>query len=131
MPKLMLFIFFLVVFTTNLPNASEKELEDYTQEQKAKNLFNIVRCPVCDGQSIKESDLEISKILRQKIRQLLKDNKSEDEIIAFLKDNYGSHIIFDPEKQNNTLLLRYLPLIAFVMSLFLFQKKITCKQKKS
>lgn len=75
---------------------AESLLQNEVQEKKAQELFAKIRCPVCEGQSIRDSNAEIAILLREFIRQEIFNGKPESEIIATLKDNYGGNISFEP-----------------------------------
>jgi len=103
--KITLIIFFIINF--NLLNAEEKDL----QNKISKNL----RCLICQGQSVYDSDSEFANSLKIAIKQKLKDGQSEKQIYDYLKDKYGEWILYDPEFNKNTYFLWLLPLFLFLI----------------
>ena len=112
-----LIIFFL--FFLNLSFAEEKNL----QNEITKNL----RCLICQGQSVYDSDSEFANSLKLVVDKKLKEGLSEDQIYKYFKDKYGEWILYDPEINKNTLLLWVLPLILFVFGSLLIFKKVSIK----
>ena len=114
------FIVILIIFNFNLAHANTKSLN----EKITKNL----RCLVCQGQSVYDSDSEFAISLRVLINKKLNQGSSEKEIYDYLKDKYGDWILYDPEFGKNTYFLWLLPLLMFllggaiILKLFIFKK---------
>lgn len=92
----------------------------FAQPQKSIDFLKTIRCLVCDGQSIYDSETVFSQNLREQIMLKFEDGKSENEIIIELVSIYGEDIAFMPKK--NRYVLWYLPFI-FLFSIFLFIRK--------
>ena len=101
-----LLIIFLIINLNSL-NAEDKNL----QTKITKNL----RCLICQGQSVYDSDSEFANSLKIVVEQKLNEGLNEQQIYYFLKDRYGEWILFDPEFNKNTFFLWLLPLFMFVM----------------
>ena len=79
---------------------------DIVDENKIhKNL----RCLVCQGQSISDSNSEFAITLKMVVRDLLDQGKSEKEIYNFLSDKYGDWILYKPKLNFGNFLLWFLP----------------------
>tara|TARA_B100000674_G_C37699372_1_gene849806 strand:- start:555 stop:845 length:291 start_codon:yes stop_codon:yes gene_type:complete len=76
-----------------------------------KNL----RCLICQGQSVYDSDSEFANSLRIVIDQKLNEGLSEKQIYQYLKEKYGEWILYDPEFKKNTYFLWLLPILIFVI----------------
>ena len=64
--------------------------------------------------------------MRREIRQKIKENKSDEEIIQFLVDRYGDFVLYNPPMKPTTLLLWFGPILLFVIgfiSLLTFLKR--------
>ncbi|MBU3914571.1 cytochrome c-type biogenesis protein CcmH, partial [bacterium] len=68
-----------------------------------------LRCPTCQSQSVKESEAGLSLNMKIKIREMLKEGKSRDEILQFFQERYGEWILRSPQKRGFNLLLWLLP----------------------
>jgi len=102
--------------------SAEEPLPDKNLEARAVELFTIVKCPVCEGQSIKDSGADLAVAMRKHIRTEIANGLNNDEIMAGLKSSYGSEISFMPEFSPNTFLLWLLPLGILIIGLRLVVK---------
>ena len=118
---------FLIQFLSNIPYAVEPDeiLDDKKLELRARNISKNIRCMVCQNQSIDESNAPLAKDLRILIRNKIKDGKNDEEIYNFLTNRYGDFILLKPPFKINTVLLWFLPLIFFIIGVYviLFHNK--------
>ena len=68
----------------------------FAEETRAINLFKEVRCLVCQGQTIHESNAEIAEDLKTLIREKIVEGKTDKEIKSFLVEKYGDWILMTP-----------------------------------
>lgn len=87
------------------------QLPDPRQEAKAKALMETLRCLVCQGQSIADSDAEMAGDMRALVRQKIAAGESPDAIRAWLVDRYGKWVSYDPPLDVLTAPLWILPLL--------------------
>jgi cytochrome c-type biogenesis protein CcmH len=85
-------------------------LSDPVLEARAKALQKELRCLVCQGQSIDESNAPLAADLRRLIRQDIKAGQSDDEIKNFLVARYGAFVLMKPPVRRDTFLLWFGPL---------------------
>ncbi|MDQ2067993.1 cytochrome c-type biogenesis protein CcmH [Xinfangfangia sp. CPCC 101601] len=83
----------------------DEVLDDPVLETRARAISRSVRCPVCQGESIDDSDARISRDLRLIIRERLLAGDSDSEILDFLVARYGEFVLFDPPKSGTNLIL--------------------------
>ena len=103
--KVLLVIFFF--FSLSSVNAdNQDEINKIT-----KNL----RCLVCQGQSVYDSDSEFAISLKTLVEQKLNEGLSEYQIYNYLKIKYGEWILYDPELNKNTIVLWLLPILIFLI----------------
>tara|TARA_B100000282_G_scaffold193175_1_gene140940 strand:+ start:84 stop:446 length:363 start_codon:yes stop_codon:yes gene_type:complete len=95
-----------IIFNFNFLNADEIK----TENKIAKNL----RCLICQGQSVYDSDSEFAISLKLLIKDKIKEGMSEKQIYSFLKQKYGEWILYDPIFNKNTYFLWLLPLLLFL-----------------
>ena len=91
---------------TNLSYAENKDL----QIKITKNL----RCLICQGQSVYDSDSEFATSLKLVIKNKIQQGMSEEQIYSFLKTKYGEWILYDPVFNRNTYFLWLLPILIFL-----------------
>ena len=65
-----------------------------------KKLISELRCMVCQNQNLEESEAPLAVDLKNKIKLMLREGKSEDEIKKFLVDRYSSFILYEPPFTN-------------------------------
>lgn len=101
--KRLLFIALLVAATplradSDLPPAywANRHLPDARQEARAQALMEEIRCLVCQGQSIADSDAELASDMRDLVRRRIAAGESPGEIRGWLVDRYGSWISYRP-----------------------------------
>ena len=91
------------------PSTYVAPLADPALEARAKALQRELRCLVCQGQSIDESNADLATDLRRLIRQQLQAGQSEDDIKNFLVARYGVFILMKPPVQQDTFFLWFGP----------------------
>lgn len=106
--KLFKFLFIIVCLSSF--SISSVKSED-TQSKITKNL----RCLVCQGQSVYDSDSEFANSVKILVDRKLNDGLSEEQIYLYLKDKYGEWILYDPEFKKNTYFLWLMPILMFVI----------------
>jgi len=111
----------LMQFSSNNSYAVEPDeiLKDQEQEFRARKISKNIRCMVCQNQSIDESNAPLAKDLRILIRNKINDGNQDDEIYIFLTDRYGDFILLKPPFKLSTLALWFLPLIFFIVGVFI------------
>ena len=115
--KIVLTILF-ISFNLNLGST-----EPIDESKIHKNL----RCLVCQGQSIADSNSDFAITLKMVVKDLIKNGKSEDEIYDFLSEKYGDWILYNPKLNAGNLLLWSLPYLVLVFGgviiVFLIRKR--------
>jgi cytochrome c-type biogenesis protein CcmH len=86
-------------------------MADTTQEDTARAIFHELRCVVCEGQSIAESNATLATQMRMHVREMLAEGKNKDEILASFRQSYGDSILLTPPLMAKTVLLWLAPLL--------------------
>ncbi|HEX7930041.1 MAG TPA: cytochrome c-type biogenesis protein [Sphingomicrobium sp.] len=83
---------------SNLPPSywAYRQLPDTKQEAKAQALMQEIRCLVCQGQSIADSDAELAGDMRDLVRRRIAAGEKPDHIRAWLIERYGDWISYRP-----------------------------------
>ncbi len=119
MIKKLLKLFYLLFFF-NLIISSNVTAENSKVDEISKNL----RCLICQGQSVYDSNSEFALSVKTLILQKLNTGSSENDIYNFLKSKYGDWIVYEPEINKYTLLLWLLPLFLFIFGGLLIIRKL-------
>jgi len=106
----------LFLSSENFNKVSANELEDASV--RIIKLSDQLRCPTCQGLSVKDSDAGFSKIFKEKIIELIKNGRSDEEIINYFVKRYGEWILRSPTKKGFNLILWTLPGIGIIIGLF-------------
>ncbi len=67
-----------------------------TLEERAYALDRQLMCPVCDGQTVDQSNAQVSLDMKEVIREKLKAGESEDEILDYFSARYGDAVLASP-----------------------------------
>ena len=92
--------------------------QEKTLDDQANEISNSLLCPVCQGQSVAESNSNLANDMRQMIRKKLQEGQTKDEIVAYFVDTYGETILGAPPAKGVNWLLWILPGLAIVVGLF-------------
>ena len=117
-------ILFLLFFTfLNLNNV-------FGENAKVDEISKNLRCLICQGQSVYDSQSEFALSVKILISNKLEAGSSEKDIYDFLKSKYGDWIVYEPEFNNYTLVLWILPLFLFIFGGFLIARKVIINRKE-
>jgi len=104
-----------------------KQLPDARQEAQAKALMETLRCLVCQGQSIADSDAEMAGDMRALVRQRIEAGEKPEQIRQWLIERYGNWVSYKPPVEPVTWPLWAAPILLVAAGLFLargrFRKK--------
>jgi cytochrome c-type biogenesis protein CcmH len=91
------------------------QLTDARQEQQARALMETIRCLVCQGQSIADSDAEMAGDMRSLIRERIQKGERPEAIRTWLIQRYGDWVTYEPPLSLTTVFLWGLPLLLLMM----------------
>ena len=118
-------IFFLI--TINLKSIA---ISSTSFEEQTINITKNLRCLICQGQTIHESNSDFAESMKKYIKNELENGKTKDEIFSSLVQKYGQWIAYDPGISKNTLILWTLPLLLFLIGGAIIVKNILKKNEK-
>ena len=102
---------------SNLPPAhyANTQIADPAKEADARRLMETLRCLVCQGQSIADSDAEMAGDMRALVRQRIVAGETPGEVRRWLIQRYGDYVTYDPPLSPMTAPLWLAPLILLVV----------------
>jgi cytochrome c-type biogenesis protein CcmH len=111
---------------SNLPPAywSNRQLPDARQEAQAESLMEQLRCLVCQGQSIADSDAELAGDMRDLVRRRIAAGQQPAEIRAWLIQRYGTWISYKPTDEPAAWPLWLAPLALLLIGAWLIRRRI-------
>ncbi len=74
----------------------DEVLSDPVLEERARDISKGLRCPVCQNESIDESNANIARDLRLLVRDRLVEGDSDEEVVQFIVDRYGEFVLLKP-----------------------------------
>lgn len=83
----------------------DEVLDDAGLETRARQISQQLRCPVCQGENIDESNAPISRDLRLFVRERLVAGDSNSEVVDNVVDRFGEFVLFDPRPTGSNLIL--------------------------
>lgn len=95
----------------------DEMLKNPALEARARNVSKILRCLVCQNQSIDDSDAGLARDLRILLRERLTAGDSDEAAVAFIVDRYGDFVLLRPPVKSTTYALWYGPGVIFVLAL--------------
>jgi cytochrome c-type biogenesis protein CcmH len=106
---------------TPLPPAAmaDTQLPDPHQEAEARALMETLRCVVCQGQSIAQSDADMAGQMRALVRQRIAAGETPGEIRTWLIARYGDYITYDPPWNWVTAPLWLMPLVLLIAGIWI------------
>jgi cytochrome c-type biogenesis protein CcmH len=116
---------------SNVPPAywANRQLPDARQEAKAHALMDELRCLVCQGQSIADSDAELAGDMRDLVRRRIAAGENPGVVRAWLIQRYGSWISYKPTAEPAAWPLWFAPLGLLLAGAWLIRHRISFKAR--
>ena len=107
--------FFLISSATNAQD---------TNNELVKKISKNVRCLVCQGQSVYDSNSDFALSVKLVINRKIQEGYTESQIYEYLRNQYGEWIVYEPKFNKSTFFLWLLPILVFITGGWLIIKKI-------
>ncbi len=117
---------FLTIFLVNIYSFVNAN-ENIDENKIHKNL----RCLVCQGQSISDSNSDFAVTLKMVVKDLINQGKTEDEIYDFLSNKYGDWILYKPKLNFGNFLLWFFPYFVLLVGALIIIHLVRKKVKKT
>lgn len=121
-------LFFLLLALLWMPLAAahaitvDTPLTDTALEARAQQLFASLRCVVCSGQTIADSDVALARDMRQQIRTMLATGAGENDIRAYFVTRYGEEVLTRPPLNMHGIIFWLLPLLVLSAGAFMLHR---------
>ncbi len=129
------FIRFLLLFCliqlSHAESIDAKVFSSDAQQNRYRSMIDEIRCPVCQGQSIGGSNASLAKDLRNQVRAMIIDNKSDGDIRKFMTDRYGDFVVFKPPINKTTYVLWITPFAFLIIAIALLLRSLKNRQKNA
>ena len=117
--------FFILFLCMSLCADTLYNFENEKDEARFNNLIKDIRCPKCISGSLSSSNAPISEDLKLKIVEMIKEDKTDEEIKKYVSIRFGKESLYEPELNKQTYFLSYSPfiLLFFALSFFILRNK--------
>ena len=123
--KVLKFITIIIIFFFKFTFSTADEFKDEQNINISKNL----RCLICQGQSVYDSQSDFALSVKNLIHQKLEEGLTETQIYEFLIEKYGEWIVYEPSVSKKTYILWFLPILLFLLGGVIIIKKINLEKK--
>lgn len=116
------------VFCMAAASDPAERLPDPAQEARAREIFQQVRCLVCQNESIDDSNAELAQDLRRIVRDQVREGRSDAEIKHFLTDRYGEFVLLRPSFSIGNAALWLGPFLVVALGVVLLLARLRARQ---
>ena len=113
-------IFYLLIL--NLLSLNSVMSQNFSQLEI--NIFKNIRCLVCQGQSIADSNSDFAQTIKSVVSDKISQGKNEKEIYNFLSSKYGDWIVYKPSLNIPNLMLWVIPYLFVIFGVMFFLKNL-------
>ncbi|MFZ5757525.1 MAG: cytochrome c-type biogenesis protein [Pseudomonadota bacterium] len=106
----------LMMAAVHAENFDLYSFESPEQEARFEHLIAELRCPKCQNNNLADSNAPIARDLRQRTYELVREGKSDEEIVDYLKARYGEFVSYRPAFNAVTALLWTGPLLVLLVA---------------
>ena len=114
-PAKQISFFIMIIFLSGNLFADNKIQNN---EDRVTDISLQIRCMVCQSQTIDDSDAPLAKDLKQLVRKMVYEGKSNDEIFDFLRSKYGDYILMKPKFNLSNIFLWFGPFFIFILGIY-------------
>ena len=118
-------IFYLLIL--NLLSLNSVMSQNFSQLEI--KIFKNIRCLVCQGQSIADSNSDFAQTIKSVVSDKIRQGKNEKEIYNFLSSKYGDWIVYKPSLNIPNLMLWVIPYLFVIFGVMFFLKNLRKKRQ--
>lgn len=120
----------LCILVCPLPVSAAIEAYQFDSPQMEADYNQLVdelRCLVCQNQNLAGSDADLARDLRRETYQMLREGKSQQEVVDFMVTRYGDFVLYRPQFKSTTYLLWLGPFLLLMVVLFFLLRRMRVK----
>ena len=106
------------------------QLRDPAKEAEAKALMETLRCLVCQGQSIADSDADMAGDMRSLVRQRVAAGDNATQVRDWLVARYGDYVTYDPPMSAVTLPLWLTPIALLAIGIWIARSSFRRRRRR-
>ena len=115
MKRWFILLILLVSATSALAGEAKPLAEDLALEARLKNISQELRCLVCQNSTLADSSAPLAEDLRREIRVLMREGKTDKEVVDYLVARYGDFVLYRPPVNNYTAFLWFGPFLMLII----------------
>ncbi|WP_350294706.1 cytochrome c-type biogenesis protein [Limnohabitans sp. Rim8] len=116
-PSVLVALLWMCLAGSLMAREAEPSAQDPVVEARMVHISEELRCMVCQNESLASSHAELAGDLREEVRSLIRQNKTDDEIKAFLITRYGDFVLYRPTVKPMTWALWFGPFVLLLLAL--------------
>jgi len=116
-PSVLVALLWMCLAGSLMAKEAEPNAQDPVVEARMVHISEELRCMVCQNESLASSHAELAGDLREEVRSLIRQNKTDDEIKAFLITRYGDFVLYRPTVKPMTWALWFGPFVLLLVAL--------------
>jgi cytochrome c-type biogenesis protein CcmH len=105
--------------------------EDPVVEQRMISISEELRCLVCQNESLAGSRADLAQDLRRELRELIKANKTDAEIMDYMVSRYGDFVRYRPAVKPITWLLWFGPFLLLIGAILMLVRMVRRNQRSA
>lgn len=117
MIRVLTLLLFLLPMAATPEDTAQPVEADPVLEKRVMALAAELRCLVCQNQSLADSHADLAIDLKNQVRAMMKEGRSDAEIKAFMTERYGDFVLYRPPVRATTWLLWIGPFVLFAVAL--------------
>lgn len=121
----------LVMLPAAMARVEVQQFATPQQEARYKKLINELRCLVCQNQNLADSNADLARQLRDITYTMIRDGKSDEEIIRFMVQRYGEFVLYRPPVTDKTVVLWAGPFILLLLAILILFSIIRRNRNKT
>src|SRR5690606_7310253 len=107
------------------------EFESDVQRLRYQSFIDEMRCPKCQNQNLSGSDSPIAMDLRRELYVMIRDGRSDKEIVDFMVERYGDYILYRPRVTPVTMLLWFGPAVLLLIGIIILIVIVRQRRRQS
>jgi cytochrome c-type biogenesis protein CcmH len=96
--------------------AADHGLQEEAIQEAATEIYAMIMCPLCAGQTIGQSSNETSRQMRELVLKKLRQGETKEEILRYFERRYGERILAKPNKEGFNLILWLFPFVSVFLA---------------
>ena len=99
-------------------------------EARTMKLAEVLRCLVCQNQTIADSNADLAVDLRKQIREQLQAGKTDEQVKEYMVQRYGDFVLYHPPFKNSTVLLWVGPFVLLVLAFAVLYRTLVAGRRE-